>query len=164
MKTMLLAMIAACISYSSYTQNSFEASSIISQYPFLMERFGVKAYRDLEKRYKAADKAKWYKIPDGLLAYLMVDGKKMINGYDKRGNWLYARCSYPAQGLPREIRSRIKTNYLDESITWVDEIQSFETSIYIIQVSDGKKLRFVRIDKEDMQELRVIDIDEPTVK
>lgn len=71
--------------------------------------------------------------------------------YNLRGAWLYTILSYDERGLPSPIKSRIKSDYDDYRISWVDEIRSpGHQPVYRVQLNSCTRLVIVQVDEEEM--------------
>ena len=122
--------------------------------PLLAENnVSVKVMRDFEKSFKNAEATKWYKTPQGQMAYFTDHGIQSRAVYNNKGNWVYNMRSYNEQDLSKEIRTRVKTVYFDYSITRVNEITVQGRIFYFVRMEDAKRCITVRVcAEEDMDE------------
>lgn len=73
--------------------------------------------------------------------------------YNNRGGWLYTILSYDEGKLPSSIKSRVKKEYDDYRISWVDEIRSpGHQTVYRVQLNSCTKLVVVQVDDDEMQQ------------
>src|ERR1700712_604491 len=75
--------------------------------PVLAENYvSIKAMRDFTKSFNHASAIKWYKTPQGQMAYFTERGIASRAVYNNKGNWLYTMRSYNEQDLSKEIRAQ----------------------------------------------------------
>ncbi|KIC93115.1 hypothetical protein [Flavihumibacter solisilvae] len=110
-----------------------------------------RVYKDFSKRFHAAEDVVWYETPKGFIASFSADGIKTHAEYDKRGQWITNILSYPESKLDREIRRMVLSNYIDYNITWVNEVQLNDRSIYLVQVFDGQNTLHLKISEGEME-------------
>ncbi len=100
---------------------------------------------------KQAENVKWYEYPKGFLVYYTKDGNQGRSFYDKKGRLAYNILSYPEQFLPCKIRDLVKREYyLDYKITWANEIYSAGKKAFIVNITDGKTWKFVRVCDDEL--------------
>jgi hypothetical protein len=109
----------------------------------------IAAIRDFNKRSSFAANSVWHKVPAGWMVYGYDADKKTIARYDRQGVWQFNTVSYRPALLPREISRRIRTEYLDFTLTWVNEYQDKSGNTYFIQMEDGKTFIQVRLNPEN---------------
>ena len=120
------------------------------------EEVNVKAVRDFEKSFKQVQKVNWYKVKDGFMVYFYQEGNKKISGYDPKGNWIYNLVSYPEEKLPRQVWLQVKSVYSKSSITWVNEIQKSDKTIYVVHLEDKDSYKNVRVCDDEMDVIEEI--------
>ncbi|HTQ65187.1 MAG TPA: hypothetical protein VMI12_10335 [Puia sp.] len=104
-----------------------------------------KALRDFKKNFKNVTNEVWYSVPGGYDAEFTEDDIKNSVVYNKEGRWEYTIQRYGEDKLPDEIRSIVKSQYYDYSISTVDEIHVDQKPIYIVHMQDKDSWKNVRV-------------------
>ena len=160
----LLIILFALYSCSAMLPNEASAQSSLSQqaktqtvYPVdssekkalsgvVFSSVASKAAKDFKKSVKYASNAIWMEAIDGLVVmYEDKDGIKCRADYDKKGRWIANTRYYGEKELPKDIRKRVKLEYLDFAINSVQEITFANHKVYMIQIHDDIKWVHLRI-------------------
>ena len=104
-----------------------------------------KALRDFKKNFKNITDEIWYSVPSGYDAEFTENGIKNSVVYNKAGHWQYTIQHYDENSLPDAVRSIVKSQYYDCSITAVDEIQADQKTIYLVHMQDKNTWKNVRV-------------------
>lgn len=110
----------------------------------------TKATRNFSKQFKNAENIHWYFIKGGVMAKFTQNGITSRADYTKKGTWLHNLRSYPVKFLPKEIRTRMKYAFIDYAITWVNEIESSNGIVYMINIEDETEIKIIRIYKDEL--------------
>lgn len=71
------------------------------------------------------------------------------------GSLLRTIVSYETDGLPQSVRERVRSNYPDLRISYVNEVRTpGQDNVYRVQLEDDKQLVIIRVNEDDMVEDR----------
>lgn len=112
------------------------------------EKMNVRALKDFKKQYKTSDE-KWAKSNDGIVALFQSDHIRYAVHYNKKGHWVSTIKSYSENQLEKNLRRRVKSEYLDYDITGVQEIEYLGPSlnhVYLVIMQHENLIKRVRIE------------------
>ncbi len=118
-----------------------------------VKSINVRALKDFKSRYGNIREGIWYTVKSGSVSYFTIDGYTNRAYYDKKGHWVYSLLSYGETKLDREVRKAVKINYYDQSITFVEEVQTISGLVYVITLEDKSSLKILKINKEGEMEI-----------
>jgi len=110
-----------------------------------MAEINTRAVRDFAKMYKQARDIEWYKSNDGLIVHFTEKGIMCRADYSGKGVRLFTMRSYSEDQLPKEVRTLVKKEYFDFSITWINEIVTEKQIIYVVHMQDRTSWVNVRV-------------------
>ena len=117
----------------------------------------TKAVRNFKKTFKGVDSEKWYEMPDGYRVNFTLNGVRHRLDYDKKGNWRYTIRYISEKNLPTDVRRYVASNYLDYSVTTIEEIQSPRNPItFVIHLEGSKNFINLRVSDNEVSELQKI--------
>lgn len=130
---------------------STEASGTISN---LLSRENIppKAVKDFKKNYKV-DNEKWIKTTDGFVTLIKSPSGNTNTYYNKKGNRTFTMKTYEEKDLRKDIRTRVKREYLDHKILLVHEILQNEYQsepTYLILINQDKDYKWIKINADGM--------------
>ena len=96
------------------------------------------AVRHFKQTYKAVTDEKWHEMPDGLRATFTLNDIRYRLDYEKNGSWLHTIRYYDGKKLPAQVRRIVAANYLDHTITLVEEIEKPRNTVTYIIHLEGK--------------------------
>lgn len=71
--------------------------------------------------------------------------------YSGKGKWLGTVSSYDGSKLDKNVSDRIKSNYYDFNIVYVNQIDMPRNKIfYIVEIQNEKSIRKIRVDNDEM--------------
>jgi hypothetical protein len=106
--------------------------------PVYLNDINMKAVRDFKQTYKTVTDEKWSEMPDGLRVVFTLNGIRYRLDYEKNGSWLHTIRYYDEKKLPTEVRCLVAGNYLDHTITLVEEIEKPRNTLTYIIHLEGK--------------------------
>jgi hypothetical protein len=99
-----------------------------------------KALKSFSKSYKNAADASWDLTTEGYRVKFTEGAIKNSVFYNKSGAWTGSLKTYQEDGLPKDVRGTIKSEYYDYSIYQVQEVETLESTdhlpTYIIYMED----------------------------
>jgi len=114
--------------------------------------FTAKAFKNFSKNFKDADKAEWVETSDGYKAEFTKEGIQTKVFYNRKGKWIASVRNYQEDKLPGDIRHRVKSNYYDYSIFYVQEITVGEKMAYLVKIEDKNSIKTIRLADGEMEE------------
>lgn len=119
----------------------------------------LKAEKDFLRSNKEAENVRWYHDVKGFFVYYTKEGNKGRSFYNQKGNFIYNVLSYPEQSLPFKIKSWVKmVYYMDYKITHVNEIRQDGKTIFLVQITDDKTWKKLRIIDDDMEVIKECEV------
>lgn len=112
----------------------------------------LKAEKSFLESHRNAENVRWYDDANGYFVYYDIDGKKGKSFYNRRGNQLYDVLSYPEKFLSGRLREMVKgAYYMDYRITHVAEIRASGNTVHLINITDGKTWKKLRIQDGELE-------------
>ena len=112
----------------------------------------LKAEEDFLRSNKKAENVRWYDDEKGFFVYYTKDGNRGRSFYNKKGNFVYNVLSYREQFLPFKIKKWVKSvYYMDYRITHANEIRQDGKTVFLVQITDDKVWKKLRIEDDDME-------------
>jgi len=116
---------------------------------------GVRAMKDLSKRFTDMSSASWFVGSDIISASFIKDGIKCSVYYDKSGRWFRTIKSYNETRMPQNIRELVKrSEYFDSNILYVWEVQEGGFLYYVIHLQDKKTVNEVLVYDDEIRLLK----------
>ncbi|HEY4965808.1 MAG TPA: hypothetical protein VII28_05380 [Puia sp.] len=119
----------------------------------ISKRINPKAVDDFQIRYTAASDVLWISNADGFVSYFTKDGLTNRVYYDKKGRWVFSVLLYHEDGLPKNIRKVVRSQYFDLAITLVEELQIPDHTTYIVYLEDKLNIKILKVNEEGEPEL-----------
>jgi hypothetical protein len=104
-----------------------------------------RVHKHFSQNYAMASNVKWIDFEDGVEAIFKTQDVLTRVYYKKNGNWNYSIISYPEKYMPTEIRALVKSEYYDYQIKIVNEINTPDKTVYLINLEDEKTLITLRV-------------------
>lgn len=120
-----------------------------------INKIHVRAMRDFIKHYKAAANTHWMLVKTGyVVKYTGKNDSRCRTVYNSRGDYVYTIRQYSENVMPRDVRSIVKSQYYDYSITLVEEIEErMKPLVYVVHLEDSTTLKNVRVIEREMEVL-----------
>jgi hypothetical protein len=83
--------------------------------------FSTKAFKNFSKTFKDADNTEWVETADGFKAEFTKEDIQTKVFYNRKGKWIASVRNYQEDKLPGDIRHRVKSNYYDYSIFYIQK-------------------------------------------
>lgn len=113
----------------------------------------IKAVRHFKYTFPEAKDERWYVIQNGFMAKYKAGDTNIRLDYDRFGNWLYTIRYITEKMVPREVRSLVRSTWLDYTISSVEEIQVGTQLIYILHIREGNDWKLIRVSEGEMSEI-----------
>lgn len=119
----------------------------------------LKAEEDFLRSNKQAKNVRWYDGEKGFFVYYTKDGNRGRSFYNKKGNFIYNVLTYQEQFLPFKIKKWIKSvYYMDYKITHVNEIRQDGKTVFLVQITDDKVWKKLRIVDDELEVINEYDV------
>ena len=118
-----------------------------------VKKMNVRAVKDFNARYGHSGEAIWYTNKDGFVSYFTHEGYINRVYYGKKGDWIYSLLFYGENKLNREVRAVVKSNYFDQNITLVEEVQTTSGLVYVITLEDKTSIKILKINNAGEMEI-----------
>jgi hypothetical protein len=117
----------------------------------LENKSGVRAMKDLSKRFTDPSSAKWFVGSKIISASFIKDEIKYSVSYDKNGHWIRTIKSYNETRMQENIRELVKrSKYFDNDISYVWEVQEGSFLYYVIHLQDKKTVNEIVVYDEEI--------------
>ena len=129
------------------TQASGSPSNLLSR-----ENIPSKAIKDFKKNYKI-DNESWVKTTDGFVTVMKSPDVTTNAYYNQKGNRTFTMKTYEEKDLRKDIRTRVKREYLDHKILLVHEILPSEYQsepTYLILINQDKDYKWIKLNADGM--------------
>ena len=133
--------------------DSPERADYISTYIPYTNDFNTKAVKDFQERFNQIENATWFSDSKSFISYFVQDGYGSRVFYDRKGRWRYSLILYNEDKLPRDIRAAVKSKYFDMAITVVEEVQTVDGMVYIVNLEDKSNIKILRVSNEGETEI-----------
>ena len=127
---------------------ALESLTFMGTYVPEIKDINSKAIKDFQVRYNRVKNAMWFSDRNGFVSYFVQDGFGDRVFYDKKGRWQFSLVLYGEDKLPCDIRASVKSTYFDLAITQVEEVQTIDGAVYIINLEDKSNIKILKVNKE----------------
>ena len=92
------------------------------------------------------------KSANGHVVHSVIDGRKAMTAYDKKGKWVYTIQQYSIDNLDKNIVDRVRSVYYDYGVTGIQKVeQPGMDAVYIVHIENTKSLKLVRLTMDEME-------------
>ena len=92
------------------------------------------------------------KSANGYVVHSVIDGRKAITAYDKKGKWVYTIQQYSIDNLDKNIVDRVRSVYYDYGVTGIQKVeQPGMDAVYIVHIENTKTLKLIRLTSDEME-------------
>ncbi len=112
----------------------------------------TKAVNDFNNRFGKSAGNWWVSNKNGFTSYFKEGGFTNRVCYDIKGNWKYSMIYYNESKLPKDVRAAVKSVYYDMAINLVEEVQTKDGKVYVVQLEDKATIRIVKVNDEGEME------------
>jgi len=126
----------------SYSESSIEPVAVVNP----------KVEKNFLQAYTGASEMKWFNLRDKtVMCRFIQDGILHRAFYTTHGHWIGTVSSYDGEKLDRTVRDRVKSIYYNDNIVFAEQIDlAGKSTIYIVEIRDGKSIRKLKVDDEDV--------------
>ena len=91
----------------------------------------------------------------GYVVHSIIDGRKSMTAYDKKGKWVYTIQQYSIDDLDKSLKDRIRSVYYDYDVTIIQKVeQPGMDVVYVVHLENEKSIKIVRLTNDDMEEVQ----------
>jgi lactam utilization protein B len=88
----------------------------------------------------------------GYVIHSVIDGRKAMTAYDKKGKWVYTIQQYSIDNLDKNIVDRVRSVYYDYGVTAIQKVeQPGMDAVYIVHIENTKSLKLIRLTRDEME-------------
>lgn len=88
----------------------------------------------------------------GYVVHSVIDGRKAMTAYDKKGKWVYTIQQYSIDNLDKNIVDRVRSVYYDYGVTGIQKVeQPGMDAVYIVHIENTKTLKLIRLTSDEME-------------
>ena len=129
---------------ASFSQSSDKSYVTNSEYL----RISPAAIEWFEKNFANAENARWNVTDEGCTVKFRQNNVNYHVFYNKRGKWKATIENLPVAMLPRRVAGRIKADFKNFSIFFVQHVKTPAGRTYIIKIENGNDWKCIRISPE----------------
>jgi len=111
-----------------------------------------KVNKAFAQTFKNSSQARWYKFQEKFLVKFIMDDQENSALFTKGGRLVYHISFGTEKNLPTEIRHIVKTNYYDQTITWVYKVNQDNRNIWVLSMEDARDLVMLRVEDMELEE------------
>lgn len=113
--------------------------------PIVYNEINTKVLRSFYKTYGDIDGAKWYKIGQGYAVSFKKDGMSTSIFYTRTGAFDSRVNYYTEEKLPAAVRTLVKTNFPDYSISHITEVHKHDVVAHLVKIQDKTTIKTVKV-------------------
>ena len=88
----------------------------------------------------------------GDVIHSVIDGRKAMTAYDKKGKWVYTIQQYSIDNLDKNIVDRVRSVYYGYGVTAIQKVeQPGMDAVYIVHIENTKSLKLIRLTRDEME-------------
>jgi len=103
------------------------------------------AIKAFKKMFSFATNENWFKVSDGYVVKFLHEGIQYRAGYDIKGRWINTVKSYDATKLSSDVKYRVRTDYSDFTIVFVEEVILPYDMGYVIHLENDDTIKKVLV-------------------
>jgi hypothetical protein len=149
---------------SPASENSIETiadaseSSIFSSSKMMATKAGFRAVKNFNARFKDHANARWCNEKNVISASFNTGETRNTVVYDKKGNWIRNMKTYYEDQMPKDIRATVKkSNYFDDRITLIQEIEEGDLHFYVVHLEGPTTYKQVAVYEGEIRLLSKFD-------
>lgn len=112
-----------------------------------------KVSKSFDRYFKGAENTRWYQANKDFLVKFILNDMDHNALFQKNGRLIYDIGYGEEDDLPKEIRTQIKSLYIDKNITRVVNVKELGRNIWIVNVEDKDNLVLLRIEEGELEEV-----------
>ena len=91
----------------------------------------------------------------GYVVHSIIDGRKSMTAYDKKGKWVYTIQQYSIDDLDKSLKDRIRSVYYDYDVTIIQKVeQPGMDAVYVVHLENEKSIKIVRLTNDEMETIQ----------
>jgi len=91
----------------------------------------------------------------GYVVHSVIDGRKSMTAYDKKGKWVYTIQQYSIDDLDKSLKDRIRSVYYDYDVTIIQKVeQPGMDVVYVVHLENEKSIKIVRLTNDEMETIQ----------
>src|SRR6478735_9342495 len=92
------------------------------------------------------------KANEGYVVRSVIDGRKAMSAYNKKGKWIYTIQQYSLDNLDKNIIDRVRSIYYDYGVTAIQKVeQPGMDEVYVVHLENTKSIKLLRLTSDDME-------------
>lgn len=92
------------------------------------------------------------KANEGYIVRSVIDGRKAMSAYNKKGKWVYTIQQYSLDNLDKNIIDRVRSIYYDYGVTAIQKVeQPGMDEVYVVHLENTKSIKLLRLTSDDME-------------
>lgn len=158
MKTQIISRIGGCLLSIVFASSCFAQSNYIALSPIAVSGANFKVSEKIQtefyKTFTGAENVKWYELDRKILVKFSMNEMNHRTLLNKKGGMIYHISYGSEKNLPAEVRKIVKSTYFDYKITMAVKVEEDNRAIWVVDMEDDKTLITVRVENEEMEEVR----------
>ena len=91
----------------------------------------------------------------GYVVHSIIDGRKSMTAYDKKGKWVYTIQQYSIDDLDKSLKDRIRSVYYGYDVTIIQKVeQPGMDAVYVVHLENEKSIKIVRLTNDEMETIQ----------
>ena len=88
----------------------------------------------------------------GYVVHSIIDGRKSMTAYDKKGKWVYTIQQYSIDDLDKSLKDRIRSVYYDYDVTIIQKVEQRGMDVvYVVHLENEKSIKIARVTNDEME-------------
>ena len=88
----------------------------------------------------------------GYVVHSVIDGRKSMTAYDKKGKWVYTIQQYSIDDLDKDLKDRVRSVYYDYTVTVIQKVeQPGMDVVYVVHLENEKSIKIIRLTNDEME-------------
>ena len=118
---------------------------------------GAKVNKAFSRRFPKASNMKWYQLDKQFLVKFIEKDQENRALFSRNGYMVYHIRYGDEQHLPKDVRTLVKSNYFDQTITRVIQVNQDNRNIWVVSMEDPKDYIWVRVEDMGLEETQRIE-------
>lgn len=159
MKKHLISLISTGLAFLSFVNTGISQENSYSELPPVTITASTpstsvndKVSKSFNRLYKDATNASWYPIEKKFFVKFILKEQENAALFNKGGRLIYHISYGGEKHLPAEVRHLVKTNYYDQNIKRVYNVEQGDRNIWVVSLEDNKEYVMVRIENNELEE------------
>jgi len=109
---------------------------------------------NFHKQFPEAENVRWFKHDKNYLVTFLMEDQNQRALLTRKGHLIYQISYGKERHLPVDIRKDVKRMYIEHSISSAIKVQEANRTIWVISVEDNTNMVFVRVENNEIEEVR----------